>query len=588
MSIRRISSRRFALPLVIIGLLVAGSASAQVYQAPTAPAASSGNYTVSYLPGCGYPPPGYYCLFTYLQERVEPGGAWTTVSSGTGSITFGSRAPGAYSYRVYAAGYDPYYNFYEAISPVVTVTVSAASVPVRDHIRAQMNYRYEVRQGDIDGNGRTDFLLRRTAGGTPANGAIGDVILRQAAAGGSFSALLPSAAQLQAASAWALSPVQPILSDINVDGYVDLTLSGVPAVVPGAVDQIVYAPGQPGRVEPLAVRSFGDRLLRFVSNTMDYFVDQDYYVNNAPMVYYETWYWYAWCNYYNYSGIGYDSWYQSYSVIANGCWYDYYYVSGVYLDYSGFSPEAVDLWQRDYSASNGQIDENQAIAEAESDIEELIGVPLGGWEIEELLGPDGEHRDPFTRRGIDIGQSVLGQARGGRNRTTSTLMPPQIPRVPDQIYITGHPLSFARSRGHLAVEYTASAGGVALPAETFSAAPERNNFFNYGKLIASTNRPTDDPLLNFYVGDVDPRWVSNAEYWQNRLKMRHHNYIAVPYAQKPDYAILPSAAIFTHNSNSYIAGLVSDSPSNAIVTVPGAMWARYPGWAHPVPDTLFR
>ena len=123
---------------------------------------------------------------------------------------------------------------------------------------------------------------------------------------------------------------------------------------------------------------------------------------------------------------------------------------------------------------------------------------------------------------------------------------------------------------------------------TISGEPENNNPLNYGKLVARINRPTDHPLLNFYVGDVDPQIVGNNEYWNLYLKSRHHNYAARPLQEKPDYALIPSDFVNTRNSNSYARGVIQDSPANSIISVPPTLGARYPGWNLPVPDYLFR
>jgi hypothetical protein len=330
---------------------------------------------------------------------------------------------------------------------------------------------------------------------------------------------------------------------------------------------------------------------------MDYFQDQDYFSDYAPVYYYSDLYWYGYCDpyYYPYSdfyaldyGLAFywqhpELW--GYQV----CQIDYYYQSGVYQDFSVFSSEALTLWINDYQASQGLMDEDAALAATETDIEALIGVDIGGWPMEEVLGPVGEHQDPFARSGIEIGRSVLGQARGGRNRTTSRLVPPQFPRHADQIYITGHPLTFARSRGHLALEYTDSlGGGFPYTGETFSAEPENYTLINTGKLIARTNRPTDHPLMNFMIGEVEPRILSDYLYWETYLRPRHDNYVELPYAQKVNYTYLPLSWSGSYNSNSYISGITTDSPANVELKVPAAIGARYPGWNKPVPDHLFQ
>ena len=317
---------------------------------------------------------------------------------------------------------------------------------------------------------------------------------------------------------------------------------------------------------------------------LDYFVDQDYFLERAPYRL-DVWsYWYAYCDPWYFSDV--DSVYWAY---LSSCYYYYYFDWAVYQDFSVFSQEAILYWANDQDAINGLIDEDRALDEVEQAVDDLLATPVGGWPMEEILGPVGEHRDPFVRRGIEIAQSILGQLRIGRNASTSELMPPQITRVPDQIYITGHPLAFARSRGHLALEYADSlTGGAPYTATTISSEPEHNSILDFGKLIAKDNRPTDNPLLNFYVGDVDPLLTSNRNYWTGYLETRHAHYKALPYSELPKYALVPNAEWGTNNSNSYISGITYDSPGNVTVSVPAAIRSRYPGWSEPVPDAKFR
>lgn len=564
---------------LVLTLLVCRAAAADFYPAPQVSTPVDGDYTVTYVPGCGSVPSGYACAFAYLQEKTDLTAYWVNVSSGTGLVAFSGRAPGTYSYRMHVGGYDPYFNYIEGYSSTVTVVVGQGGS--RDDLVTQMSYEYSVRQGDLDGNGRTDFLVSRVAGGEPSNGTIDKVILQQSP-GGTFSAVVPSPWQASVAATWPVSGVEPVVGDVNVDGFVDVTLSGVASAVPGAFDQIVFSSGQPTVAAPLGVRAFDTELGRFVSNTMDYFADPDYFTDNAPSYYVQLWIWYVWCGPW---GVGLDDPYWSY---FSGCYIDYVYLSGVYQDFSGFDEAALAFWINDSDALNGYIDEDRALDDAEAAVESKLGTPIGGWPMEEILGPVGEHTDPFVRRGIEIGQSVLGQARGGRNATTSDLIPPQEARLPDQIYITGHPLVFARSRGHLALEYVDSlGGGIPYTGRTLSAGPENNNFFNFGKLIAEDDRPTDHPLFNFKIGDVDPLYTSNWLYWTNYLKRRHDNYRNLPYNGLVDYALVPSASAGTSNSNGYIRGVTQDSPGNVTITVPFGIGSRYPGWNEPVPNQKF-
>jgi hypothetical protein len=574
----------------ICSTAISSIAVAQTYPAPVAGSVTGGSFEVSYLPNCTGIPYEVVCAFTYLQEREGSGGQWKSVSSSGGSVAFVDKPQGSYSYRVYLGFYDPRQTLYFLYSPEITVFVSSEGR--RADIREQMAYRYAVTQGDSNGDGRLDLYLHRTKGGAPRDGTIDRLVLRQSNDGSSFVPEVPSDAVASFAAGWPQASVDAIVGDVNVDGYVDVTLSRMSAVAGGADDQIVFASGEPGVAEPLAVRAFDDGLGEFTSNMLDYFADQRFFSDNAPRYFYRITFWYAYCDPRFESStelLYWDYYWDYFAGYHSGCYIDYFSIQGIFQDFSMFSDEAVMFWVNDQDARNGYIDEEEALDGVEVAIEGLLGTAIGGWPMEEILGPEGEHTDPFVRRGIEIGQSVLGQARGGRNSTTSRLIPPQIERLPDNIYITGHPLAFARSRGHLALEFVDSEV-VSVPyiGSTISAEPENNNFFNFGKLIARDDRPSDSPLLNYYVGSLEPLNTSKLDYWTNYLRARHANYMALPYSELVTYALVPSASAGTFNSNSYISGVSQDSPSNATIDVPFGIGARYPGWNGPVPDVKFR
>ena len=580
---------------VVAGSAFGSGAYGQYQSEPQASAVTEGSYSVSYMPDCGPIPPEYTCVLANLEERIGSAGSWTVVSSGTGVIAFDHRPQGTYHYRLHVAIYDPAFNLLEFHSPEITVIVD--SHVERDSIPEQLAYEYRVREGDIDGDGLLDFFVTRTRGGAPLNGTIDQLLLEQRP-GRQFSARVPTVAQSAAAAGWRDSIVEAVLEDFNVDGFVDVALTDVAAVVAGADDQFVYAPGQPGSAEPQGVRPFDTDMARFVADALDYLVDPDYFSDVAPHYFYQSTDWYVYCMpfgaydpaYYSPDfGLAYY-WANQYYWLTGACYVEYYYQVGIYQDFSGFSEAALSLWQNDYLATTGQKDEQAALAQVEADIEQLLEVDIGGWPMEEVLGPAGIHQDPFIRTGLEIGRSILAQARGGRNRTTSRIAPKQEERVPDQIYITGHPLQFARSRGHLALEYTGWHGASGLPGlyETISAGPENDSLINNGKLIGETNRPTDHPLFNLLIAEVEPQTMSDYLYWESYLKARHSNYLSLPTNLKVDYAFLPAPASGSYNSNSYISGITHDSPGNVSIALPPGIGYRYPGWNKPVPDHLFR
>jgi hypothetical protein len=568
------------------------SAAAAQPPAPVASGVVDGSYTISYSPGCdGFLPPGFYCESVYLLEKIEPDGQWTAVSQDTGWVSFESRQPGTYSYVLWVTVLDYWYGYYEATSPVTTVVVAgpAAPAPVRDDILSQLNYSYEVRQGDFNRDNRTDLFIRKVAGGTPVNGTVENLILRQSDfVNGSFSFVLPSPDEAAVASAWAPAPsIETRLHDINVDGYVDLTLVNVASVVGGAADQIVYSPGQPGASYPRGIRHVDSWLASFVGDAMDYLYDPDHFIKNAPLYYYQYADWYVWCPLLGIGGL--DAYYwQAFTY----CYVDVIYYTGFYLDYSAFHPDAVALWTLEDMGESGQLSKEEALRAIRSTIESIIGSALGGWPMEELLGQIGEHTDGPIRQAIEDMQAILNGARAIPEHVDMDNLPPQTPRELDKIYVTGHRLPF--DRGHLALEYAPPWTGAGLYApSTLSGVAEHwppilcwplqpPSECGFGKLLAETNRLGDQWYMNFHV---EPLVGTPLSYWENSLVPRHDRYVNLPYSSKLPYFPLPNQFNGAYNSNGYARGL---NGFGGFFVVPLSMNSVYLGWDRPVPDEKFQ
>jgi hypothetical protein len=585
--------RRYALTLLAF-IALGGAAYAQP-NAPTASAVVDGGYTVTFDPTCdAVLLPGFYCEFVYLLEQAGTDGPWSVVSAGAGTVTFTSKLPGSYTYVVWMGVSSPYYGMYfEGYSPATTVVVPSVltAAPVRDDILTQLTYQYDVRSGDIDGDGRADLFVRKAAGGSPLNGTVEETILQQTSAG-YFDAIVPTAGQAAAASAWPLAPtVQPRLHDIDVDGYVDVTLFNVASVVNGAADQIVFSPGALAQAQPGGVRAVDAGLKNFVGDAMDYFYDPNYFLKNAPMYFYQSYFWYAYCPHLGIGGIDVYYW-QAFTY----CYIDYVYYFGIYLDYSAFSQDAVQLWTYEYYGENEWLSKEQAMSGIETIIESVIQAPIGGWPMEELLGQIGPQTEPILRRGLEAVQAILNAARAVPEHVDMDNLPPQTPRAPDVIHVTGHRL-WPTYKAHLALEYASpqTVGGLYMPTILSGEAENwppvacfpwmQYSFCGWGKLLAGTNRPTDHWYLNFTVGHVIPFVGVPGAYWNNSLVPRHNRYVNVPYVSKLNYNALPDAASNTYNSNGYARGL---NGQGGFFVVPPDMNSVYPGWDRPVPDALFQ
>lgn len=581
---------------VLLAWLALGSAASAQLPAPAASAVVNGSYTVNYPPGCdAFLPPDYYCAFVYLLEMTSSSGQWAVVSQGTGSISFAGRAPGTYSYMLWVAAYDYWGGYNEAYSEVTTVVVASAAQPVaaRDNILSQLNYRYEVRRGDFNWDNRTDLFVRKVAGGSPLNGTVENLILRQdGAINGKFVPVVPTPDQAMSAAAWAPAPsIQVRLHDIDVDGYVDLTLANVASVVGGAADQIVYSPGQPGSAVPGGLRHGVADLGRFVGNAMDYLADPDYFVKNAPLYFYQTWVWYTWCPLLGIGGVEAYYW-QTFTY----CYVDYIYYYGYYFDFSAFDQRAVTLWYAEDQGESGGISRETAMDTIKAIIGDILQSQIGGWPMEELFGQVGPHTDGTLRDAIEAIQAILNTARAIPEHVDMDNLPPQTPRARDVIHVTGHEL-FLNRKAHLALEYARPQLVDGLYDPTTLSGQAENwppvacfpwmqlSLCGWGKLLAETNKTSDHWYSNFKVGEVMPLFGTPGSYWDTSLVPRHERYIAVPYASKPNYNALPDAGTNTYNSNGYVRGL---NGQGGFFVVPPAMNSVYPGWDRPVPNGFFQ
>ncbi|MCU0730781.1 MAG: hypothetical protein MUE84_04265, partial [Hyphomonas sp.] len=321
------ASTRWA--LLALCLLGAPQAFAQMISAPAT--SSTGTFTVSYSS----------CTQTicYLEERVGQSGAWTYVDGQTvayygqtGSVSFSGKPTGIYYYRAVALEFSDLGVSYTGYSPEHVITVSAGPPPVADTLDNQLAYGYEVRQGDINFDGRTDFFVRRTSGGQPGNGSLEAFFLQQRASGSTFDPVGASQSQITTASSWPISAAQATLRDVDYDGFADVVLRNVASVVGGASDQIAYASGQVFNGGARAVRAQDASFNNFVRDVNRWRENPNYFEQNAPIVwvpvygpvYFCGWYYdYEWGWYYSCGfGIGIIGYVQAY-------------------DFSAYSPEAV-------------------------------------------------------------------------------------------------------------------------------------------------------------------------------------------------------------------------------------------------------
>ena len=276
------------------------------------------NYSITYAP------------HQLLQERVGAAGTWTFVTGTNGVAEFSNKPEGIYYYRgVTIDFYSGFPQFY--YSSEISVNVYSGPPIEVDGIWDQKDYIYQVRKGDINGDGKLDLFVNRTSGGNANNGVLNATILQQQA-DKTFLAIAATPAQLSTAASWATATIEVVLSDFNMDGYVDLILKGISSHIAGANNQMVFSKGQLFSGQASSVRDIDDDFVKTFSSITHWLGDSNYFENNIITV----------------TGYTY--------VLTYGCQYDWFYgeyICGFYYvlvpytvtgyDSSLISQDALDL-----------------------------------------------------------------------------------------------------------------------------------------------------------------------------------------------------------------------------------------------------
>ena len=509
---------------------------------PIAPPTSTGNYTVTYSP-CPS------CISTWLEERPE-GGSWAYVS--TGALTVTGKPAGTYYYRVgYVYMIDPSYFYtgfgYSAEARVVVTTDPTPLVSLND----QLQYRYEARYGDGNGDGRLDLFVERVSGGTGASGAIDTVLLAQDG-NSRFSVTVPSATQTALSRSWPIAPVEVTLEDFNVDGFADLLVKRVATALgnANAVDQIVFAPG-PASPTPKGVRAVDAALKRFTANARDYLANSNYFVETAPV---KT-YWQV--VYYYYCGIsyGFDYYY------GTNCGYLAYSIPVSIRDYSGFDPNALNAFVQEVAIAERRVTQAQGVDAIKRSFEDALGTPIGGRNFGTDRGEQGTLDVP-GRRGFELFVAVLGLSEANAQELSPAR---EKGRRSDVVYVTGRKILGFLPR-HTALEYNGS---------TISAYDNNPAFLDDGVLVSEVNWPNDNPALMMTLGTVSSS-LGPALYWQQLIGADAR------YRDNLPYDAIPSVGVAGYNSNGYVHGIV-----RATAGVPSIDLTRFVGGEKPVPPTVF-
>lgn len=250
-----------------------------------------GNYTVTWWLNT-YSSPQYEVTIVSgdLSTRTNSTGNWTSIGSVPSYTTvWGSswydydknesgKGNGTQNYWMSATVYDNYYYMYHYVDDYFDVTVA----PPPDSYADQLQYEYEVRTGDFDGNGYTDILVDRL---TPAylDGSMQTVIVEGSASGTSVK--VPTQGELADARMYPTnSNVELGGTDRNFDGYADLMVMGLESLSSPSYPYdclILYAPAKGGVAQPMGHKFIDDEFVEFFGNIAQAFVDPSFYQDNT-------------------------------------------------------------------------------------------------------------------------------------------------------------------------------------------------------------------------------------------------------------------------------------------------------------------
>ena len=154
--------------------------------------------------------------------------------------------------------------------------VVSPAAPVVTETWDKKSYAFQARQGDINGDSLKDIYIGRIRGGHANDGVIYRTILKQTTTG-DFEPMTATSTQLGIAAAWPLAEVILEVRDQNYDGYVDVLVVGVDAVISGRFDQYVFSSGQPGNGQARAASSLNREFLKFFRDGERSFGKPDYF-----------------------------------------------------------------------------------------------------------------------------------------------------------------------------------------------------------------------------------------------------------------------------------------------------------------------
>jgi len=424
---------------------------------------------------------------------------------------------------------EPFFRHY--YSQEGRVVVHYGPIPEPDSLENQLKYTYETKIGDIDGDTLQDIFVNRISGGEPGNGSLEAVIL-QNAGNGTFTTFVPNSTQLIEAASWQAAAIQLIFDDLNADGFLDILLKDLASTISGALDQMLFAPGEILSYQPQGTKAVDAYLKQFIDEVAAYQLNDSYFVDNAELV--ETGYW-AWeveCELFLWG----DFW--EWLCYSYPVWVEYWY-----YDYSGFNADAVDVWEAVEDYNNG-VGSYQVVWEI---FESLFGVELASdLFCAQVILALNEIENEDHCKGLSISAALEAVRRSIAQNAREIDI--QFGRKTGLVYITGHRV-FKILPYHMAVEYR---DPNSFKVTTISAACDLKLCLGTGgKLVSGENRPTDLPIFNTTVAEVITN-LPPAVYFESVKDAREKYRDCLPY-----YGFPESTPETDYNSNGFVAGIVA-------------------------------
>jgi len=537
---------RLALSLAALG---GGVADAGSVATPLIAVQSNGDYVVSYAP-CAL------CFADALEEYQSNG--WEMIGSGT--VSFSHQVPGTYRYRVVNVVVSALGSYHLAYGPEASVVVYDGESDETDAHRplpTQFDADYSIASGDLDGDGLRDLLIRRSPVVSEAGNAIlGDVMLRQTESG-LLESSYPDQRELAIASSWTPTNVEIRKRDVNIDGYVDLVLRGLDQVggFERVSNQILFAPGTLRSGLAPEIRVVDDSLARFSRDIDRHLVDPDYFPNNASLRYTVIVYYSLDCGW-----LGYSDWIEVQNLWP--CVVEPRYLTIAYQDFSVFDQDAIAVAKSDYGMIHGLESTEIGMQTISSILSDMLGVGVGGWDINELLGEEAKVTDEAVRHGLELFSVLAGISEAVAQEVDDTIES----AVGDRVLLKGRRV-LGQGPFHTALEYRYS---------TVSAYDSDSRPLFDGTLVSEVNWPRDHPSLTLRLGDVaGPGGVASI-YWNSLLAADGR------YDDDLRYDLFPSLGEAGYNSNSFVSGLVRATLGMSTIEM-----ATFVGGETPVPVSAF-